>query len=125
MVRYKAVPVLLTTAVTTPQNELSNSGLTQANYRRELEKAHQQLGSQAASAFNITYNSLESAISSFSPKTWVIITQVATLIRQTSEIGNDMDFIVCPSRFPVEIAQKRVIAWVSPFFIFIKFLRTL
>ena len=69
MVRHKAVPVLLTTAVTTPQNELSNSGLMQANYRRELEKAHQQLGSQAASAFNITYNSLESAISSFSPKT--------------------------------------------------------
>ena len=101
MVRHKAVPVLLTTAVTTPQNELSNSGLMQANYRRELEKGHQQLGSQAASASNTTYNSLESAISSFSPKTWVIITQVATLIRQTSEIGNDMDFIVCPSSFPV------------------------
>ena len=69
MVRHKAVPVLLTTAVTTPQNELSNSGLMQANYRRELEKGHQQLGSQAASAFNTTYNNLESAISSFSPKT--------------------------------------------------------
>ena len=69
MVRHKAVPVLLTTTVTTPQNELSNSRLTQANYPRELEKHHRQLGSQAASAFNTTYNSLESAISSFSPKT--------------------------------------------------------
>ena len=48
MVRHKAVPVLLTIAVTTPQNELSNSGLMQANYRRELEKGHQQPGSQAA-----------------------------------------------------------------------------
>ena len=69
MVRHKAVPVLLTTTVITLQNELSNSRLTQANYPRELEKGHQQLGSQAASTFNATYNSLESAISSFSPKT--------------------------------------------------------
>ena len=58
MVRYKAVPVLLTTAVTTPQNELSNSRLMQANYPRELEKGHQQLGSQAGCAFNAAYDSL-------------------------------------------------------------------
>ena len=69
MVCHKAVPVLLTTTVTTPQNKLSNSRLMQANYRRELKKGHQQLRFQAASAFNTTYNSLESAISSFSPKT--------------------------------------------------------
>ena len=68
MVRHKAVPVLLTTTVTTPQNELSNSRLTQANALRELEKGHRQLGSQAGCAFNAAYDSLESTISSLSPK---------------------------------------------------------
>ena len=64
MVRHKAVPVLLTTTVITLQNELSNSRLTQANYRRELEKGHQQLGSKAASTFNAAY---ESGIYNFIP----------------------------------------------------------
>ena len=68
MVRHKAVPVLLTTTVTTLQNEINDPGLIQANYPRELEGHHRQLASKAASAFNATHNSLESTISSFSPK---------------------------------------------------------
>ncbi|MYE87700.1 hypothetical protein F4X33_01730 [Candidatus Poribacteria bacterium] len=59
---YDNINFLMTTTVTTPQNELSGSRLTQANYLCELEKHHQQLESQAATAFNTVYDNLESTI---------------------------------------------------------------
>ncbi len=42
---YDNINFLMTTTVTTPQNELSGSRLTQANCLYELEKHHRQLES--------------------------------------------------------------------------------
>ena len=66
--RNQSPPALLTATVTMPQNELSRSGLMQANYLRERKKHHRQLASKAASAFNAVYDNQKSTISSFSPK---------------------------------------------------------
>lgn len=59
---YDNINFLMTITVTTPQNELSGSRLTQANYLCELEKHHRQLGSQTATAFNAVYDNLEPTI---------------------------------------------------------------
>ena len=59
---YDNINFLMTTTVTTPQNKLSRSRLTQANYRYGLEKHRRQPGSQAATAFNAVYDHLKSTI---------------------------------------------------------------
>ena len=59
---YGNINFLITTTVTTPQNELSNSRLMQANCLRELEKHHRQPGFKAASGLNAAYDNLESTI---------------------------------------------------------------
>ena len=53
---------------TTPQSEISNSRLMQANCLCKLKKHRRQLASKAASALNAVYDNLESTISSFSPE---------------------------------------------------------